>query len=37
VVRVELDLAVVELEVRGVIEAIIGIWLLSLSICVTNI
>ena len=36
-VRVELDLAVVELEVGSVIEAIIGIWLLSLPIRVTNI
>jgi len=36
-VRVELDLAVVELEVRGVVEAIIGIRLLSVSIRTTNI
>ena len=35
-VRVELDLAVVELEVRGVVEAIIGIRLLSISIRTTN-
>lgn len=36
-VRVELDLAVVELEVRGVVEAIIGIRLLSLPIRVTDL
>ena len=35
-VRVELDLAVVELEVRGVVEAIVGIRLLSVFICTTN-
>jgi len=36
-VRVELDLAIVELEVRGMIEAIVGIRLLSISIRTTNI
>lgn len=36
VVRVELDLAVVELQVRGVVKAIIGIRLLSVFMCTTN-
>ena len=35
-VRVELDLAALELEVRGVVEAIIGIRLLSVFIHTTN-
>lgn len=36
-VRVELDLVVAPLEVRGAIEAIVGIRLLSVSIRATNI